>query len=160
MNSRLKDLKIERRTVLLVGAAAAGLTLVGGAAPAFASERQITPVDAPVGVPSFDAASQITDIPAPPSYWTAAEQQNAQVWLEQQLAIAERMHGSGFQYRFTPYWLYPDDYDFTAAPSDDRGSKRMLALQGTKVRSKGAYDWRQAGHQGAVVHATGLDHAN
>lgn len=125
-----------------------------------AAEPAASPAEA--GPPPYDASTDIATIPRPPADWAADQLANAEVWLEQQGIIADCMLDQGFDFSFTPFWLFPPGYTPGLQNIDgDLGSAKGVALYGPLDQGSGAdYDWRNAGCVGYAVHVTGMDDAN
>jgi hypothetical protein len=116
------------------------------------------------GPPRYDASTDIATIPPPPADWPADEVANAKISLTQKEIIADCMLEKGYDFYFTPHWLYAPGQtptSYTQNWDGDRESAKAAALWGPTDQGLGAdYDWRNAGCRGYAVHVTGMDDAN
>ncbi len=89
---------------------------------------------------------------------------NVEVWLEQAGIIADCMLEQGYEYHFTPWYLYtPGERSLINSENwdGDMTSPKAVALWGAPDRGLGEdYNWREAGCHGYAVHVTGMDDAN
>lgn len=128
-----------------------------------AADQELPTTPAPAAEPlKYDASTDIATIPRPPAGWSASELANAEVWLLQQSIVADCMLDKGFEYVFTPWWMFPPKYNPGSENWDgDFSSPKGIALDGEPDRGLGEdYDWREAGCHGYAVHVTGMDNAN
>lgn len=133
-------------------------------APAEAAPEQAAADEAAASLepPTYGALTDPATIPRPPSSWSTDELANAEVWLTQQSIIADCMLQKGFEYEYSPWWMWPKDYrpggDGVEVEYDVEAG---IALDGEPGRGLGDdYDWREAGCHGYAVHVTGMDNAN
>ena len=109
--------------------AAAPSTAVPTEVPASAESAIVT---AGADMPVYNADTDISTIPLPTNQ-SDSEVENAKVWLTQQGIIADCMRDQGFDYTFTPWYLYPKDY-FPEGPSVTPGTPAWVALDGAPDR--------------------------
>lgn len=112
--------------------------------------------------PTYGALTDPATIPRPPSSWSTDELANAEVWLTQQSIIADCMLQKGFEYEFSPWWMWPEDYrPWGDGEEVEYDVEAGIALDGEPDRGLGDdYDWREAGCHGYAVHVTGMENAN
>jgi hypothetical protein len=112
---------------------------------------------AEVGITPRDASMDVGSIEIPLSY-SRGERENMEVWLSQQVSVAQAAAERGHEYTFVLPWERPPglnriDRDVRISPSEHR------ALYGSDFADEG-YDWLRAGIVGRMVHEAGRDSSN
>lgn len=114
-------------------------------------------------VPVYNADTDLATIPRMPADSPTSEKENGEIWLLQQQITAICMRDKGYDYIFTPYWLYPPGYvpRGTENWDGDRRSPKGIALMGDPANDDVyGWDWTTAGCSGYAVHETGMDGVN
>ncbi|MGG7462863.1 hypothetical protein [Plantibacter sp. YIM 135347] len=92
-----------------------------------------------------------------PDSLSPEERARAELWVKQQLIVAQCMADKGFDYHFSPYWERNGGDQPTLYPI---GTPGALALWGANLTDGTPYNWENAGCDGYAVHVTGQDDAD